>query len=60
MTTNRKRCPKCGGLNTERVHVEWMSNHAEEVRVCNDHEFQYTVGWEAFAVVNTQDYENDA
>lgn len=38
----RSKCPECGSLNTERVHVEWFAHTVEEVRICNECPTQYT------------------
>jgi len=41
----RNECPECGGWDTERVHVEWMSDRVEETRICNDCPAQYTISY---------------
>jgi protein-arginine kinase activator protein McsA len=41
----RKQCPECGDWNTERVHVEWLSDVVEEVRICEDCPTQYTISY---------------
>jgi len=45
---NRKRCPECGAFDTEQVHVEWMADMLEEVRICNDCPAQYTNNFDLF------------
>lgn len=44
----RVECPDCGSHDTEQVHVEWMTEMAEEVRICDDCKSQYTNSYNLF------------
>jgi len=39
----RLECPGCGSHDTERVHVEWLTQAVEETRICNECPTQYTI-----------------
>lgn len=38
----RVECPDCGSHDTERVHIEWLTDGVDEVRICNDCPVQYS------------------
>jgi RNA polymerase subunit RPABC4/transcription elongation factor Spt4 len=45
---DKKECPNCGYLETERVHTEWYSDLVEETRICSDCDTQFTNSYDLF------------
>lgn len=41
-------CPECGTHDTKKVHVEWMTDMLEEVRICNECPAQFTNKYDLF------------